>query len=169
MGEGSGYVSNLLAGKCDLTVKDMVFLCRLTKKDPSELLSEVLQESEYSKRHELESFANKLPQSALEEYAQALLNLLKAGKDTPINLEGTLSPDRYKFGNNTISGARYFGNNRMLNTFLIEKIYEEMLLAHGRKYQKNIQSFMRSFMSRLNSGGIEFVDPTILQTGQKKT
>lgn len=92
-------------------------------------------------------------------YAQALLNLLKAGKDTPINLEGTLSPDRYKFGNNTISGARYFGNNRMLNTFLIEKIYEEMLLAHGRKYQKNIQSFMRSFMSRLNSGGIEFVEP----------
>ena len=47
----------------------------------------------------------------------------------------------------------------MLNTFLIEKIYEEMLLAHGRKYQKNIQSFMRSFMSRLNSGGIEFVEP----------
>ena len=92
-------------------------------------------------------------------YAQALLNLLKAGKDTPINLEGTLSPDRYKFGNNTISGARYFGNNRMLNTFLIEKIYEEMLLAHGRKYQKNIQSFMRSFMSRLDSGGIEFVEP----------
>ena len=92
-------------------------------------------------------------------YAQALLNLLKAGKDTPINLEGTLSPDRYKFGNNTISGARYFGNNKMLNTFLIEKIYEEMLLAHGRKYQKNIQSFMRSFMSRLSSGGIEFVEP----------
>ena len=92
-------------------------------------------------------------------YAQALLNLLKVGKDTPINLEGTLSPDRYKFGNNTISGARYFGNNRMLNTFLIEKLYEEMLLAHGRKYQKNIQSFMRSFMSRLNSGGIEFVEP----------
>ena len=91
-------------------------------------------------------------------YAQALLNLLKAGKDTPINLEGTLSPDRYKFGNNTISGARYFGNNRMLNTFLIEKIYEEMLLAHGRKYQKNIQSFMKSYMSRLNSGGIEFVE-----------
>lgn len=92
-------------------------------------------------------------------YAQALLNLLKAGKDTPINLEGTLSPDRYKFGNNIISGARYFGNNRMLNTFLIEKVYEEMLLAHGRKYQKNIQSFMRSFMSRLSSGGIEFVEP----------
>ena len=92
-------------------------------------------------------------------YAQALLNLLKAGKDTPINLEGTLSPDRYKFGNNIISGARYFGNNRMLNTFLIEKIYEEMLLAHGRKYQKNIQSFMRSFMARLSSGGIEFVEP----------
>ena len=91
-------------------------------------------------------------------YAQALLNLLKAGKDTPINLEGTLSPDRYKFGNNTISGARYFGNNRMLNTFFIEKIYEEMLLAHGRKYQKNIQSFMRSFMSSLNSGGIDFVE-----------
>lgn len=92
-------------------------------------------------------------------YAQALLNLLKAGKDTPINLEGTLRPDRYKFGNNTISGARYFGNNRMLNTFLIEKIYEEMLLAHGRKYQKNIQSFMRSFMLRLSSGGIEFTEP----------
>ena len=92
-------------------------------------------------------------------YAQALLNLLKAGKDTPINLEGTLSPDRYEFGNNTISGARYFVFYRMLNTFLIEKIYEEMLLAHGRKYQKNIQSFMRSFMSRLNSGGIEFVEP----------
>lgn len=92
-------------------------------------------------------------------YAQALLNLLKIGKDTPINLEGTLSPDRYKFGNNTISGARYFGNNRMLNTFLIEKVYEEMLLAHGRKYQKNIQSFMKSFMFRLSSGGIEFVEP----------
>lgn len=92
-------------------------------------------------------------------YAQALLNLLKAGKDTPINLEGTLRPDRYKFGNNTISGARYFGNNKMLNTFLIEKIYEEMLLAHGRKYQKNIQSFMRSFMLRLSSGGIEFTEP----------
>ena len=92
-------------------------------------------------------------------YAQALLNLLKVGKDTPINLEGTLSPDRYKFGNNTISGARYFGNNRMLNTFLIEKIYEEMLLAHGHKSQKNIQSFMRSFTSRLNSGAIEFVEP----------
>lgn len=72
IGRSSGYVSNLLAGKCDLTVKDMVFLCRLTRKDPSELLSEVLQESEYSKKHELESFANKLPQSALEEYAQAL-------------------------------------------------------------------------------------------------
>lgn len=92
-------------------------------------------------------------------YAQALLNLLKAGKDTPINLEGTLSPNRYKFGNNIISGARYFGNNKMLNTFLIEKVYEEMLLAHGRKYQKNIQSFMRNFMLRLSSGGIEFVEP----------
>ncbi len=92
-------------------------------------------------------------------YAQAFLDLFKAGNDTPINLEGTLNPDRYKFGDNIVSGTHHFGGNKELNTFLIEKVYEEMLHAHGRKYQRNIQAFMRDFMLRLSEGGIEFAEP----------
>lgn len=92
-------------------------------------------------------------------YAQAFLDLYKNGNDTPINLEGTLDPSRYRFGDNIVSGVHHFGGNKELNTFLIEKVYEEMLHAHGRKYQRNIQAFMRDFMLRLSEGGIEFAEP----------
>ena len=93
------------------------------------------------------------------DYAQAFLNLLKVGNDTPINLEGTLNPTRYKFGDSTVSGAHYFGSSREFNTFLIEKVYEEMLLAHGRKYQRAILAFIKDFMIKLSEGGIKFAAP----------
>lgn len=92
-------------------------------------------------------------------YAQAFLDLYKNGNDTPINLEGTLNPSRYKFGDNIVSGSYHFSNNAPLNTFLVEKVYEEMLLAHGRKLQRQMQSFMRDFIARMAEGGIEFTEP----------
>lgn len=92
-------------------------------------------------------------------YAQAFLNLLKVGSNTPINLEGTLSPGRYRFGNSIVSGTYYFRDNKEFNTFLIEKVYEEMLLAHGKKFQRQIQSFMKSFIAKMAEGGIKFAEP----------
>lgn len=95
-------------------------------------------------------------------YANAFLTLYKQGHDTPINLEGTLNPERYLFGNRMIRGIQQFTNNGKMNTFLIEKIYEEMLLAHKGQFQKEIQSFMKSFMLGLSKGGIEFVEPNFV-------
>jgi hypothetical protein len=90
------------------------------------------------------------------EYANAFLALAKAGKDTPINLQGTLKPERYKIGDNIISGSYIFTGNAALNTFLIERVYEELLLAKKGADQKAIQKFFRDFKNTLEEGGIQF-------------
>ena len=102
------------------------------------------------------NFAKQMQVKSGREYANAFLALAKAGKNTPINLQGTLKPERYKIGDNIISGSYMFTRNAALNTFLIERVYEELLLAKKGADQKAIQKFFRDFKNTLEEGGIQF-------------
>lgn len=92
-------------------------------------------------------------------YANSFINLWQAGNKTPINLTGSLKPERYKFNGTVVPKDYYFGNNGQLNTFYMEKVYEEMLIKAGKKWQKNLQTFIASFINTMAGSGIAFAAP----------
>ena len=92
------------------------------------------------------------------DYAQSVLKLKKLGHETPINLNGNLKNNRYILGDHIISlKNNRFSSNKELNSFLIEKLYEELLLEHGEKAQKVLQSFFIGFKDTLKQDSYQFV------------
>lgn len=89
-------------------------------------------------------------------YAQSILQLSKIGKSTPISLSGNLKKERYIWNGNVVNGTQYFVGNASFNSFLIEKIYEELLLEKGKTSQKRLQKFFTDFKNELQKDGIAF-------------
>lgn len=90
-------------------------------------------------------------------YAQAFLRLDPTEQNTPIQLSGNLRKshkERYYQNNDYIEGTLYFSKNAEYNSFLIEKLYEELLFEKGAKTQSKLQIFFTDFANRLQQGGL---------------
>ena len=74
-------------------------------------------------------------------YARSILTLANQGYETPINLEGILNGKRYIFNGHVIALNNRFSSNKELNSFLIEKLYEELLFKH-KKLKKHYNHFL---------------------------
>lgn len=90
------------------------------------------------------------------EYARAFLKLDPTGQTTPIQLTGSLGKDKYKWENQDVNNSTHFTMNASYNTFLIEKLYEELLLDKGRGSQSKIQTFFLDFVEDLQKHGVPF-------------
>ena len=72
MHKSTGYISKVFSGLSDITVRDMVFICRLVGKNPVEFLEEVLEEREYKEESELEELVQDLEDNDLQELQESL-------------------------------------------------------------------------------------------------
>ena len=91
-----------------------------------------------------------------KSYAQSFLQLDRTGQTTPINLSGNLKKERYNWGNDVVNGTQHFTKNGDFNSFLIEKIYEELLLDRGRNVQDLLRNFFNDFKDELQNAGLAF-------------
>lgn len=103
-------------------------------------------------------------------YAQAFLRLDPTGQKTPIQLSGNLRKnhkERYRWNDEYVEGTLNFSRNAEYNSFLIEKLYEELLFERGTEAQNELQTFFTDFANELQRGGIEvgplsFVDYNVI-------
>lgn len=72
MEKSTGYISNLFSGQSEMTVKDMVFICRSVDKDPVEFLKEVLEKRDYNENSELENLMEDMQDDELQQLQQVL-------------------------------------------------------------------------------------------------
>lgn len=72
MNKSTGYISKVFSGLSDITVRDMVFICRLVGKNPVEFLEEVLDKREYEEKSELKELAEDLQDDDLQQLQQML-------------------------------------------------------------------------------------------------
>lgn len=91
-------------------------------------------------------------------YAQAFLRLDPTGQRTPIMLSGNLRKnhkERYQWHDEYVEGTLSFSGNAEYNSFLVEKLYEELLFERGAEAQKELQTFFTDFANELQRGGVE--------------
>lgn len=90
-------------------------------------------------------------------YAQAFLRLDPTGQSTPIQLSGNLRKnhkERYQWDNDYVEGTMHFSRNAEYNSFLVEKLYEELLFERGAEAQNELQTFFTDFANELQRGGV---------------
>lgn len=110
------------------------------------VLNENIRFTEISK----DNFWSKIDANKTGEYfAKQFLAYDPTGQSIPIQLVGTLDKERYFYNGDIIKNSVHFNASPKYNSFLIEKVYEELLLEHGRAAQDALQKFFYDFGNTL--------------------
>lgn len=98
-----------------------------------------------------------------KSYAKSFLRLDPTGLNTPIHLLGNLPNDRYVFNNELIKGFVHFSIDENYNSFLIEKLYEELLLDVGKDRQVILKRFFTDFVKELEQNNLRFANINFIE------
>ena len=138
-----------------MTIKELMDMINFTDNDFAETYKESLSKfMEINKDNFKTKFENNKSGAS---YAQSFLSLDSDGQNTPIQLLGTLKKDRYKWNNDFVKGTYHFTGNAEFNSFLLEKVYEELLLDKGPKAQEKLQKFFNEFVEGLQQSNVPFI------------
>ena len=91
-------------------------------------------------------------------YAKSFLCLDPTGLNTPIHLLNTLPNERYIFNNELVKGFVHLTSDGAYNSFIIEKLYEELLLKVGKKMQDKLKKFFTEFVNELKQNNVIFIN-----------